>query len=202
MSANTLLIIANLAIYVLVAPTANIMFLEFALWPLGDRIEPSSGYTVGFQPWQLITSAFLHGSLMHLLLNMIALFSFGRDVEHALGTRRYVQLYFASVIVAGLVQLMVVSLSSGPPAATVGASGGVFGVLLAFGLMFPHRTVMLIFPPIPMPAWVAVALFGGFELLNGVFGTLNGIAHFAHLGGMLGAWLLLRRWLPQRRLRD
>jgi membrane associated rhomboid family serine protease len=105
------------------------------------------------------------------------------------------------VLVASLTQLLFVSFSSGPPAPTVGASGGVFGVLLAFGLMFPKQTVMLLFPPIPMSAWVAVLVFGGVELVNGVLGTMNGIAHFAHLGGMLGAFLLLRRWAirwPQR----
>jgi membrane associated rhomboid family serine protease len=73
----------------------------------------------------------------------------------------------------------------------VGASGGVFGVLLAFAMLYPHRRVMLIFPPIPMPAWLLVAGYGVVELAMGVFGTQQGVAHFAHLGGMLGAFIVL-----------
>lgn len=197
MRVNTLLLLANIAIFIVVG-TSPLAFAAFALWPLGTYVEPNTGLSVGFEPWQLVTSAFLHGNLMHLALNMIGLYSFGRDVEHTLGSGRYLALYSAAVLAAALVQLIVVSTGSGPAYPTVGASGGVFGVLLAFGMMFPNRTVMLIFPPVPMPAWVAVALFGGIELFNGVVGTMNGIAHFAHLGGMLGAWLLLRRWVPRR----
>ncbi len=196
MRANTLLIVANVVTFLL-AGTSPAVFGTFALWPLGTPTSFDAG-TAGFAPWQLVTSAFLHGSVTHLVLNMIGLYSFGRDVEDVLGTRRYLTLYFVSVLAASLTQLVFVSLSSGPPAPTVGASGGVFGVLLAFGLMFPQRRVMLIFPPIPMPAWVAVLGFGAFELLNGVLGTMNGIAHFAHLGGMLGAFVLLRRWASIR----
>jgi membrane associated rhomboid family serine protease len=87
-----------------------------------------------------------------------------------------------------------VSTATGTPYATVGASGGVFGVLLAFGRLFPHRMVMLLFPPVPMPAWLLVTLFGAIEVINGVWGTQAGIAHFAHLGGMLGALMVLHRW--------
>jgi membrane associated rhomboid family serine protease len=201
MRINTLLILVNVAVFLL-AGTSDLVFAAFALWPLGTHVDPGTGLTVGFEPWQLVTSAFLHGSLLHLALNMIGLYSFGREVEYGLGSRRYLVLYFCAVLVAALVQLIVVSSTGGPAYATVGASGGVFGVLLAFGMMFPRRTVMLLIPPIPMPAWVAVTLFGVIELANGVFGTLNGIAHFAHLGGMLGVWLLLRRWLRQGRPGD
>jgi membrane associated rhomboid family serine protease len=196
MRANTLLIVANVVTFLLVGTSPEV-FGTFALWPLGTPTSFDAG-TTGFAPWQLVTSAFLHGGVTHLVLNMIGLYSFGRDVEDVLGARRYLTLYFVSVLVASLTQLLFVSLSSGPPAPTVGASGGVFGVLLAFGLMFPQRRVMLIFPPIPMPAWVAVLAFGAFELVNGVLGTMNGVAHFAHLGGMLGAFVLLRRWAAIR----
>lgn len=194
MRVNTLLIIANVAIYFLMAPTADVVFATFALWPLGSYYAPELRGTVGFEVWQLVTSAFLHGSLMHLALNMFGLYSFGGEIERVLGPRRYLALYFAAVVVAALVQLVVASTASGPPYPTVGASGGVFGVLLAFGMMFPRRTVMLLIPPVPMPAWLLVTLFGAVELFNGVIGTQAGIAHFAHLGGMLGAWLLLRMW--------
>jgi membrane associated rhomboid family serine protease len=201
MRINSILIVANVVTFLLVGTSADV-FASFALWPLGAPTNFDAGLSAGFAPWQLVTSAFLHGSVMHLALNMIGLYSFGRDVEDALGSRRYLTLYFISVLVASFTQLLFVSFSGGPPTPTVGASGGVFGVLLAFGLMFPKRTVMLLIPPVPMPAWVAVLLFGAFELINGVLGTMNGIAHFAHLGGMLGAFLLLRRWAIWRPLRS
>jgi membrane associated rhomboid family serine protease len=201
MRVNTLLIIANVVVYFLAAPVNDLALALFALWPPGDFYVPELRITVGFEIWQLVTSAFLHGSLMHLLLNMFGLYTFGGEIERVLGARRYLAMYFAAVLVAALVQLLVVASSSGPPYPTVGASGGVFGVLLAFGMMFPRRTVMLLIPPIPMPAWVLVTLFAAIELFNGVVGTQAGIAHFAHLGGMLGAWLLLLYWRRQRLVR-
>jgi membrane associated rhomboid family serine protease len=82
---------------------------------------------------------------------------------------------------------------------TVGASGGVFGLLLAFGMLFPKRKLIPLILPIPMPAWLFVTLYGAVELWLGVTQTLEGVAHFAHLGGMLGGWLLLQYWLPRRR---
>ncbi len=105
------------------------------------------------------------------------------------------------MISAALVQLTVVTLEGESGIyPTIGASGGVFGVLLAFGMLFPHRIVVLLFPPIPLPAWLLVTLYGLLELTNGVFGTEAGVAHFAHLGGMLGAYLELKLWGRHRRL--
>jgi membrane associated rhomboid family serine protease len=124
---------------------------------------------------------------------MFGLWMFGRDCERVLGARRYLALYFGAVLTASLTQLVVSSLA-GADYPTVGASGGVFGVLLAFGMLFPQRRIVLLFPPIPMPTWLFVTLYGLMELANGVLGTQAGVAHFAHLGGMLGAWLLLRHW--------
>jgi membrane associated rhomboid family serine protease len=194
-SVNTLLIVANVVAYALIARDADLAMATLALWPIGTFVDPDTGIAVGFRPWQLVTSAFLHANLPHLLLNMIGLASFGSQVERALGSRRYLRLYFVAVLAAALVQLVVVSAAAGAqPYATVGASGGVFGVLLAFGMLFPRRMVMLLFPPIPMPAWLLVTLFAAIELTSGVFGTQGGIAHFAHLGGMLGAFVLVRRW--------
>jgi rhomboid family protein len=177
------------------------MIVQLALWPIGSsRVVPRLHAVARFEPWQLLTSSFLHASLMHLFLNMFALYMFGRDVERALGSFRYLRLYTASVLSAALVQLMVVSFAShGHAYPTVGASGGVFGVLLAFGMLFPRRIVTLLFPPIPMPAWLFVGVYGVIELANGVTGTEAGVAHFAHLGGMFGAYVLLRRWRRERR---
>jgi membrane associated rhomboid family serine protease len=96
------------------------------------------------------------------------------------------------VVTAALSHLAVTAWMGAPPFPTVGASGGVYGLLLAYGVYFPRRTVILLFPPIPLPARVFVVVFAAIELYFGVTGTASGVAHFAHLGGMLGGWLLLR----------
>ncbi len=129
---------------------------------------------------------------------MFGLWMFGRDCEATLGARRYALLYGASLLSASLVQLAVVSLS-GAAYPTIGASGAIFGVLLAFGMLFPRRIIVLLLPPIPLPAWLFVTLYGLLELVEGVFDTASGVAHFAHLGGMLGAAVLLWSWRTARR---
>jgi membrane associated rhomboid family serine protease len=198
-SATRTLIIANVAVFVLQAFFGDILIAKFALWPLGHFSVEGSPATVGFEPWQLVSYAFLHGSFMHIGLNMLALFIFGPDVELTLGTRRYLVLYFAAVISAACVQLLTMAAAS-DVYPTIGASGGIFGVLLAYGMLFPHRILVLLFPPIPLPAWLMVTLYGLIELANGVFGTQAGVAHFAHLGGMLGAYLTLRFSRGRQRL--
>ena len=185
------LLFANVAVYVLQNFAGAFLLLNFALWPLGSHYIPGAG-RVGFEPWQLITSAFLHGGFAHIALNMYALYIFGGMVERTLGSNRFAILYFASVITGSLAQLTVVTMSLDQGVApTIGASGGVFGVLLAFAALFPHSRVLLIFPPIPMKAWVLVAGYAAIELFSGVLGTSQGVAHFAHLGGMLGAAIVL-----------
>jgi membrane associated rhomboid family serine protease len=191
---NNLLLLLNIAVFVLEGTAGDWLIAHFALWPLGRHAVSDLPGTVGFLPWQLVTSAFLHASLAHLATNMFALWMFGRDVERELGARRYLGLYAAAVLSASLLQLAIVSSAWGEAYPTLGASGGVFGVLLAYGMLFPRRTVLLLIPPIPMPARVFVILYGVLELVQGVVGTQSGVAHFAHLGGMLGAWLVLRRW--------
>jgi membrane associated rhomboid family serine protease len=104
--------------------------------------------------------------------------------------------YFASVVTAALAQLLVSSLT-GSVYPTVGASGGLFGLLMAFGMMFPNRVIVPLFPPIPMKAKTFVMVYGGIELYTGVTGTSAGVAHFAHLGGMLGGYLMIRYWRGQ-----
>ena len=167
------------------------LLVSFALWPVGPSF--AAGRALHFEPWQVLSYAFMHGSVAHLGLNMFALWMFGRDCERVLGARRYLTLYFAAVLTAAATQLAIATVArSAYP--TIGASGGVFGVLLAFAVLFPNRRIMLLFPPIPMPAWLFVTLYGLIELANGVLGTKAGVAHFAHLGGMLGAGLMLRHW--------
>ena len=161
-----------------------------ALWPLGARIE--------FYPWQLATYGFLHGDLMHLVFNMFMLWMFGRELELVMGQRRFLTYYMTCIIGAGLIQLIVAGLQ-GDGVRVVGASGGVFGLLLAFGMAFPNRMIMLLFPPIPMKAKYMVVLFGILELYFGLSGSAPGIANFAHLGGMLFGYLLIQRWKKGRR---
>jgi membrane associated rhomboid family serine protease len=197
--ATLFLIAANVAVFMLQSVMGGSLTLTFALWPYGPLRLPGGETVVLFRYWQLITSAFLHGGTTHLALNMFALWMFGRDVERVLGTQSYLSLYAAAVLSGSIAQLITVSLSSGDIYPTVGASGGVFGILLAFGMLFPRRTVVPLFPPIPMPAWLFVLLYALLELSNGVFGTAQGIAHFAHLGGMLGALVIL--WLGRPRAR-
>jgi len=191
------LIIANVAVFLLQLATGNRIAAEFALWPLGSGAAYGPEAGVGFAPWQVVTYSFLHGGIAHLFFNMFALYMFGSELERVFGQRRYLSFYFVCVLTAAVTQLVVASSTGGPPYPTVGASGGVFGLLLAFGMYFPRRTIMLIFPPIPMPAWLFVTLYGLLELYLGVTGTQSGIAHFAHLGGMLGGWLMLRYWRGQ-----
>lgn len=169
----------------------------FALWPLGltDQIV-FNNIAPRFQLWQLISYAFLHGGLFHLLFNLFALWIFGSRIEQAWGSKAFVIYYFVCVIGAALVQLLVSgqAMNSGEIYPTLGASGGVFGLLLAFALTFPNEKLMLLIPPIIIKAKWFVLIYAAVELYAGVTGTLAGIAHFAHLGGMLFGFLLLWYW--------
>jgi membrane associated rhomboid family serine protease len=157
-----------------------------ALWPL------SSGR---FMPWQVVSYAFLHGGLFHLFFNMLGLWMFGAELERLWGQRRYGQFLLAGVLAAAVAQLLVTALT-GSLAPTVGASGGLFALLLAFGMLFPNRVIMPLFPPIPMKARTFVIVFGVLELLLGLYDS-GGVAHFAHLGGMVGGYLMIRFWRRQ-----
>jgi membrane associated rhomboid family serine protease len=181
------LLIANAAAFLLLGTAGDPLFDRLALWPLGTY----------FQPWQVLTYAFLHGGTTHLIFNMLTLYMFGSDLEQVWGTKRFVVFYLASVLAAAGAQLAV-TYSTGESYRTVGASGGVYGILLAFAVHFPRRRMMLLFPPIPMPAWLLVTLFGIFELTLGVTNSQDGIAHFAHLGGMLGGAIVLLLWRTRR----
>jgi len=188
------LIVATSLAYIVQLAGGLKFVLAFALWPLGTPPDLGPDVAVGsFQAWQLISYSFLHGSFTHLFLNMFALYMFGSELERLFGPRRYLTYWFAAVLAAGVTQL-VVSASTGTYYPTVGASGGVFGLLLAYGINFPRRVIVLLIPPIPMPAWLFVIVYAGIELYLGVTGTQAGVAHFAHLGGMLGGWLMLRYW--------
>jgi membrane associated rhomboid family serine protease len=155
-----------------------------ALWPAG------SGF---FAPWQLVTYGFLHGNFNHLFFNMFAVWMFGTPLERAWGSQRFVTYYGVCVIGAGVIQLLV-QLMEGGIYPTIGASGGVFGLLLAFGVMWPNNKILLLFFPVPIAAKWFVLIYGAVELLFGVTRTMPGVAHFAHLGGMIFGAILLYRW--------
>ena len=183
----------------------------FALWPIGgpQTIQFADGLVAfgTFQPWQLVTSAFLHGGFGHILFNMFGLWMFGGAVERELGSRRFLGFYVACVLGASLLQLAVISwpfLTSdvaGIPVPTLGASGGVLGVLAAFGLLYPEAPIFLLFFPVPIPAKWFVLGYAAFSLFAGVTAVQAGVAHFAHLGGMLTGAVLILYWLGRLPLR-
>ncbi|MEO8653640.1 MAG: rhomboid family intramembrane serine protease [Ramlibacter sp.] len=182
------LIVLNALVFLAETALGGDFVSSLALWPLGPQ----------FMPWQLLTYAFVHGGLTHLLFNMFGLYMFGSDLERVWGSRRYLTYYLVCALSAAVVQLLVAGLSGGQYP-TVGASGAVFGLLLAYAMLFPRRTIMPLFPPIPMRAPVFVMVYAGLELLLGVTGTAAGVAHFAHLGGLAGGFILMRYWKRSRR---
>lgn len=152
-----------------------------------------------FYPWQFITYMFMHADIGHIFFNLFALWMFGQAIENFWGTKRFAIYYFLTGIGAGLLHVFVnndpIMTSQGMQyIPTVGASGAVYGILLAFGMMFPDRPIMLLFLPIPIKAKYFVAFFGVVELYSGVMGTQQGVAHFAHLGGMLVGFILIKIW--------
>jgi len=155
-----------------------------ALWPVGSG---------RFLPWQTVTYAFLHGGFGHLFFNMLAMWTFGSELERLWGGKRYLMFLLASVLTAAGTQLLVTALM-GSWTPTIGASGGVFGLLMAYGMLFPNRQLMLLIPPIPVKAKVLVWIYGALALVLGMADGGGGVAHFAHLGGMLGGWLMIQYW--------
>lgn len=197
------LLIANIVAYLAtMLLNTNDIYGLFALFPIGSPF---------FEIWQPVTYMFLHGDFSHLFFNMFALWMFGRGLEEEMGSKRFIIYYFVCGIGAALVQLGMAEIdimnmhSYGEVwdymrTPTVGASGAVFGLLLAFGMLHPNATIMLLIPPIPMKAKWFVMIYGVIELLLIIFQAQDGIAHFAHLGGMFWGWLLMLWW--QRRDRS
>jgi membrane associated rhomboid family serine protease len=197
------LLIANVVAYLAtMLLDTNDIYALFALFPVGSPF---------FELWQPVTYMFLHGGFSHLFFNMFALWMFGRGLDMEMGSKRFIIYYFTSGVGAALVQLGMANIDIMNMASqvelwnymltpTVGASGAVFGLLLAFGMLHPNATIMLLIPPIPMKAKWFVMIYGVIELLLIIFQAQDGIAHFAHLGGMFWGWLLMLWW--QRRDRN
>jgi membrane associated rhomboid family serine protease len=200
------LLIANGLVFLLQQMLGDAAFYPFMLWPLGsggmDLLTAGGDAfpSQAFMPWQLLTYAFLHANLAHVGFNMLALVMFGSPLEYTWGNRRYLTYYLVCVVGAAICQLLVAAWMSQHGAGgypTLGASGGIFGLLFAYGLLFPNQRVMLLIPPIPMKARTLVIVYGAIELLLGASGLQPGVAHFAHLGGMLFGWILIRYWRGQ-----
>ncbi len=158
---------------------SNIIMRFFALMPLGW----------GFLPWQLVTYLFMHGGFFHLFFNMFILWMFGMELENMWGSKKFLTFYLICGVGAGLIHMFVSPIFAGV-APTIGASGAVYGVLLAFAMMFPDRLIFLYFLfPVKAKYFVGFLIILG--LFMGISGTRDGIAHFAHLGGAFVAFLYI-----------
>jgi membrane associated rhomboid family serine protease len=188
---NRALILANVVVFGMQLLWNPIMVPLFALWPL------STGY---FRPWQLLTHAFMHDGYLHILFNMFGLFMFGSQVEQLFGSaRRYLIYYFVCAVGAGLFFLIVVAAGNlGPDNVAVGASGALYGLLLAFGLGYPRAEIMFFPIPVPIQARFAVIIFAALQLYLGL-STVGSSAAFGHLGGMVTGFVMIRYWQNQRR---
>lgn len=183
------IIIINVLVMVMTYLNEPLMLRLFALYP----------FQIIFHPWQLVTYMFMHGGFFHLFFNMYTLYIFGSVLERVWGTKKFLVYYFATGIGAALIHLGVQHLT-GDYALTVGASGAIYGILMGYAMLYPDSILTLIFPPVSMKAKWFVLIFGGIEFLTGVTGVGGGIAHFAHLGGLLFGYLLIWYWKKNHKL--
>ncbi len=163
-----------------------------------------AGFFVGsplFKPWQIITHMFMHGSISHIFFNMYALVLFGPRLENRFGGKKFLQYYMVTGVGAFMLYNLVVYLRHAEHLEAIynipviGASGAVFGILLAYGMTYPNDRIMLLFPPIPMKVKHFVLGYGALELYMGIANNPgDNTAHFAHLGGMLFGYLLIKLW--------
>ena len=171
------------------SPLAQFLYRWLALWPI--QLTPQGDLSLGlFWPWQLISYGFLHGGLFHILFNMFGLWMFGIEIENTWGSKRFAIFYFVCVVGAALVQL---ATTLGSQIPTVGASGGVSGILMAFGMMFPDRVIYINFLFPVKAKWLVAGLIV-FSIFSGVTDSQSNIAHFAHLGGMVFGFFLMLYW--------
>lgn len=172
-----------------------LVFMAQSLLPISHLIDQYGALWIGFsnfKTYQLVSYMFLHANFEHLFFNMFALWMFGRTLEVELGSQRFLTYYLVCGIGAALIQAAI-AVGMNTPMMLVGASGAVFGLLLAFGVMHPNAVIMLMIPPIPMKAKWFVIIYGLIELFLGWRGAGN-VAHFAHVGGMLWGFILLWWW--------
>lgn len=205
------IIIINVLVMIMTSLNEGFMYETFALF------YPTSPF---FHWWQPMTHMFMHGGFWHLFFNMYTLYFFGRVLEERWGAKKFLIFYFVTGLGAALVhtgvewiqmhhwmsqvaegsiavQAKIHALKMTP---TVGASGAIYGVLMGFAMLYPDAILSLIFPPVSMKAKWFVLIFGGIELLTGITGVGGGIAHFAHLGGLIFGYLLIMYWKKKRTL--
>ncbi len=205
------LIIINVIMFIATLIIGNVMYEKFSLFYFGSNL---------FRPYQLLTHMFMHGDFFHILFNMYTLFIFGSVLENVWGEKKFLFYYLvtglgAALLHSGVMYLeansLIKSLESGNIMAqvglqslystpTVGASGAIYGLLLAYGMLFPNNIMQLIFPPIALKAKYFVLIFGALELFLGVSGAGGNIAHFAHLGGMIFGYFLIVYWRKNNRM--
>lgn len=203
------IIIINVLVMIMCFLNRDFMVEQFALF------YPASHY---FKIWQPITHMFMHGGFWHLFFNMYTLYIFGMVLERVWGPKKFLLFYFVTGLGAALLhvgvqfieaQIYLSNIESvqaqeayyrllGTP--TVGASGAIYGVLLGYAMLFPDSVLTLIFPPVSLKAKWFVIIFAVIELVTGIFNMGGGIAHFAHLGGMLFGWLLIMYWKRRRKM--
>ena len=199
------LVAINILMFIATLINENFMVANFAMF------YPASPF---FKPWQILTHMFMHGGFWHIFFNMYSLLMFGSILERSLGPKKYLIFYFvtglgavalhtgvewlqARVFIANGIAQAYQALLMTP---TLGASGAIYGVLIGFAMLYPQAQLMLIFPPIPVKAKWLVVIFAVIELFSGINGIQDGVAHFAHLGGMLFGWLLIRWWRKHGKL--
>ena len=205
------LLLINVIMYVITMITGNFMYENFALFYFKSPF---------FKPFQLVTHMFMHGGFTHIFFNMYTLYIFGSVLERVWGSQKFLLYYFVTGIGAALLHLGVMYLQlQGYLAAantgdfyatnqiqsllctpTVGASGAIYGLLLAYGMLFPNNVMQLIFPPVALKAKWFVLIFGALELLLGLSGKGGNVAHFAHLGGMIFGFFLILYWKKNNRM--
>lgn len=205
------LIMINVLMYLITVITGSFMYENFALFYFKSPF---------FKPYQLVTHMFMHGGFTHILFNMYTLFIFGCVLERVWGSRKFLFYYFVTGIGAALLHMGVmwlqlrgyiadlnagdmyaqVNIQSLLTTPTVGASGAIYGLLLAYGMLFPDNIMQLIFPPVALKAKWFVIIFGALELLLGLSGRGGNVAHFAHLGGMIFGFFLILYWKKNNRM--
>ena len=185
------LLIINAAVFFIQVIANNLMVGGKPLWYILNywfALNPlAEGFN--FQVWQLITYQFMHGSFTHILFNMFALWMFGMEIENYWGTKKFLTYYLLCGVVAGLFQLFLTPLLGSSAAVTIGASGAVYGVLIAFGLMFPDRYIFLYFL-VPVKAKYLIGFLIVLEFML-VDSAQSNVAHLAHLGGALAGFLFI-----------
>ena len=179
------LLIINIIVFLGTELIGDPMYQLFALFPIGSRF---------FRWWQFITHMFMHGNFMHIFFNMWSLFVFGPLLERLWGSKKFLIFYFVCGLGAALCHELVQLTQPLSNIPTVGASGAIYGLLLGFGMLYPNYVLTLVFPPVSLKAKWFVIIFAGIELLTGILGTNDGVAHFAHLGGMLFGLILILIW--------